>query len=122
MKVTLLAVLFAVLAVTAGYGYLRKSLPDTQGEILLSGISGPVEVLRDCARVLRPGGKLVIATSHRLFPTKAIAAWRSLPPVERMRLLHGYLERAGGFSTPRLVDRSPPFADPLWVLIAARAC
>jgi SAM-dependent methyltransferase len=83
-------------------------------------LTQPVEVFRDCARVLRPGGKLVIATSHRLFPTKAIAAWRSLGPDDRMRLLAGYLTRAGGFATPRWIDRSPPDADPLWVAIATR--
>jgi SAM-dependent methyltransferase len=80
----------------------------------------PVEVFRDCARVLRPAGKLVIATSHRLFPTKAVAAWRSLGPDDRMRLLAGCLSRAGGFAPPRLLDRSPPQADPLWVAIATR--
>jgi hypothetical protein len=39
-----------------------------------------------------------------------------------MRLLHACLERAGGFLAPQVIDRSPPLADPLWVLIAARAC
>jgi SAM-dependent methyltransferase len=82
----------------------------------------PVEVFRECARVLRPGGKLVIATSHRLFPTKAIAAFRGLAPADRVRFLRACLERAGGFDEPRVVDRSPPLADPLWVLIASRAC
>ena len=85
-------------------------------------LTRPVEVFRECARVLRPGGKLVIATSHRLFPTKAIAAWRSLEPGDRMRFLHACLERAGSFEALRVVDRSPRLADPLWVLIAARAC
>jgi len=85
-------------------------------------LTRPVEVFRECARVLRPGGKLLVATSQRLFPTKAIAAWRNLSPADRMRLLHACLERAGGFLAARVVDRSPPLADPLWVLIAARAC
>ncbi len=101
--------------------------PDASFDAVLCAVSvqyltRPVEVFRECARVLRPGGKLLIATSHRLFPTKAIAAWRSLAPAERMRLLHACLEQAGGFLTPRVIDRSPPLADPLWVLIAARAC
>ncbi len=85
-------------------------------------LTRPIEVFAECARVLRPGGKLVIATSHRLFPTKAIAAWRSLAPGDRMHFLRACLERAGGFDEPRVEDRSPPFADPLWVLIAARSC
>lgn len=80
----------------------------------------PVEVFREVARVLRPGGKLLIATSHRMFPTKAIAAWHGLSPADRLRLQQRYLELAGGFEVPRLVDRSPRDADPLWVWIAAR--
>jgi SAM-dependent methyltransferase len=84
-------------------------------------LTRPVEVFRDCARVLRPGGKLVIATSHRLFPTKAIAAWRALGADDRTRLLQGYLARAGGYESSRFVDRSPPLADPLWVVIAVRS-
>ncbi|MEX2205562.1 MAG: class I SAM-dependent methyltransferase [Myxococcota bacterium] len=85
-------------------------------------LTRPVEVFRECARLLRPGGKLVVATSHRLFPTKAIAAWRSLAAADRMAFLRLCLERAGGFEAPRLLDRSPRLADPLWVLIAARSC
>jgi SAM-dependent methyltransferase len=84
-------------------------------------LTRPVEVFRDCARALRPGGKLVIATSHRLFPTKAIAAWRALGAEDRTRLLQGCLQRAGGYGSSRFVDRSPPLADPLWVVIAVRS-
>jgi len=101
--------------------------PDASFDAVLCAVSvqyltRPVEVFRECARVLRPGGKLVIATSHRLFPTKAIAAWRSLAPGDRMAFLRACLAHAGGFDEPRVVDRSPRLADPLWVLIASRSC
>ncbi len=42
-------------------------------------LTQPVAVFRSVARVLRPGGKVLIAISHRLFPTKAIYAWQALP-------------------------------------------
>jgi len=37
-----------------------------------------------------------------------------------LRLQRRYLEHAGGFSPPRFLDRSPPGADPLWIVIAER--
>jgi SAM-dependent methyltransferase len=80
----------------------------------------PIEVFAEVARVLRDGGKVLIATSHRLFPTKAIAAWRALPAPDRLRLVGRYLEQAGGFAAARVVDRSPRGADPLWVVTAER--
>ena len=46
----------------------------------------PVEAMRSIARVLRPGGRLCIAMSHRCFPTKAIRAFHQLPPGDRVRL------------------------------------
>ena len=100
--------------------------PDASFDAVLCAVSvqylvRPVEVFAEVARILRDGGKLLIATSHRLFPTKAIAAWRALPAPERLRLVGRYLERAGGFARARVVDRSPPGADPLWVVVAERA-
>lgn len=81
----------------------------------------PVEVFAEVARILVPGGKLLVATSHRLFPTKAIAAWRALDRDDRLRLVARYLELAGGFTGLRALDRSPRGADPLWVIAAERA-
>jgi SAM-dependent methyltransferase len=84
-------------------------------------LTQPVAVLASVARVLRPGGLHVIATSHRMFPTKAVAAWHSLAPRERIELIATYFNLAGGWDAPHFVDRSPPGADPLWVVIARRA-
>ena len=84
-------------------------------------LTSPVEVFGSVGRVLRPGGSHLVATSHRMFPTKAVAAWHSLAPGDRLRLIGTYFELAGGFEPPRLIDRSPRGADPLWVAVATRS-
>lgn len=100
--------------------------PDASFDAVLCAVSvqylvRPVEVFAEVARVLRDTGKVLVATSHRLFPTKAIAAWRSLPADDRLRLVGAYLAEAGSFRGARVVDRSPAGADPLWVVVAERA-
>ena len=99
--------------------------PDASFDAVLCAVSvqylvSPVEVFAEVARTLAPGGKLLVATSHRLFPTKAIAAWRALDRDDRLRLVARYLELAGGFTGLRAIDRSPRGADPLWVIAAER--
>ena len=37
----------AVVLLAAGYGYLRQSLPKTEGELRLGGLAAPAEILRD---------------------------------------------------------------------------
>ena len=79
----------------------------------------PLEVFRDLARVLLPGGRVAIAMSHRCFPTKAILAFRALGPEDRVRLVSTYLHHAG-FVDIGFEDRSPPGADPLWIVAGTR--
>jgi SAM-dependent methyltransferase len=55
----------------------------------------PVAVLREVARVLRPGAPLVISFSNRCFWTKAVAIWRALDDSGRARLVERYLRHAG---------------------------
>jgi SAM-dependent methyltransferase len=80
----------------------------------------PVEVFRDAARVLTPGGQLIVAMSHRCFPTKAIRAFHQLGAQERIRLVGAYVELAGAFVDTTFIDRSPPGEDPLWIIAARR--
>jgi SAM-dependent methyltransferase len=103
----------------------RLPYPDAAFDAVLCAVSiqyltRPLAVFAEVARVLRPGGRVAVATSHRCFPTKAIRAFHVLPPRDRLALIALYLERAGGFAPAELVDRSPPGEDPLWIVTTRR--
>lgn len=57
----------------------------------------PVEVLREAARVTRPGGKVLTLFSHRWFPGKEIQLWPELHPFERLGLVLDCYRKAGGY-------------------------
>ena len=79
----------------------------------------PIEVMRSIHQVLDDGGRLCIAMSHRLFPTKAVAAFQQLPRKEWIQLVGYYVDQAG-FADVAFEDRSPAGADPLWLIIGTR--
>ena len=103
----------------------RLPWPDGRFDAVLNALSiqyltRPLEVYAQVARVLRPGGIAIIAHSHRCFPTKAVRAFRDCSPTDRLRLCRHYLDQTGAFGPAQLVDRSPPDADPLWIVFARR--
>ncbi len=78
----------------------------------------PVAVLRDIARVLKPGAPVAITFSNRCFPTKAVALWHALSDAQHARLVAIYLERAGFVA----VETQPPDRivrgrDPLYAVV-----
>jgi SAM-dependent methyltransferase len=76
----------------------------------------PVRVLKEVARVLRPGAPIVITFSNRCFPTKAVAIWQALEGAEQQKLVSMYLDRAG-FEGVQTGEVLPPQGDPIWAVI-----
>jgi SAM-dependent methyltransferase len=79
----------------------------------------PVTVLRDVARVLRPGGLLVVGFSNRCFWTKAVAIWRSLDDDGHAHLVELYLRHAGfeRIETHHLTEWVEDVSDPLTAIV-----
>jgi SAM-dependent methyltransferase len=80
----------------------------------------PIDVVRELARVVRPGGTVVFTFSNRCFPTKVIRGWMAISEQQRCDLVARYLELAGGYGTPSMALLTPPGSpgDPLYAVWA----
>jgi hypothetical protein len=82
----------------------------------------PVAVLREVARVLRPGGVVVISFSNRCFPTKAVAVWRALDDEGHASLVERYMDYAGlgEIETRQLAQWVEDYRDPMIAVIGRK--
>lgn len=85
-------------------------------------LTRPIEVFTEVARVLRPGGSLVVTFSNRCFPTKAIRAWLGATDQERCLIVASYFAAVERFG-PVTIERRNPSApgDPLFAVWARTA-
>lgn len=87
-------------------------------------LTRPVETFREVNRVLKPGGVFIVTFSNRMFPTKAVLAWRMSSDEGRMDIVSSYMKRAGNFENIRAgfvnPENSPP-ADPLYSVVSYKA-
>ena len=76
-------------------------------------LTRPVETFAEVGRVLRRGGPFVVTFSNRCFPTKAVAAWRTLDDDGHAALVAEYARRSGAFGPAEVRTHRPPVGDPL---------
>ena len=100
----------------------HESVDDVVCCVSVDYLVRPVEVFRDVARVLRPGGRFVCTFSNRVFPTKAIRGWLAATDDQRCAIVAEYFRRSGTFADPVVARRTPigHHGDPLFAVWATR--
>jgi SAM-dependent methyltransferase len=76
----------------------------------------PGAVFAEFERVLAPDGTLIVSFTSRMFPTKAVRAWRLGSMDDRLDLVRSYCE-AGGLAVAETV-RERPERDPFVAVLA----
>jgi len=100
----------------------HESVDDVVCCVSVDYLTKPVEVFRDVARILRPGGRFVCTFSNRVFPTKVIRAWLQASDADRLGIVAEYFRRSRGFEPPTVARRTSMDhrGDPLFAVWATR--
>ncbi|MCA9837924.1 MAG: class I SAM-dependent methyltransferase [Trueperaceae bacterium] len=78
----------------------------------------PDDTFKEVARILKPGAPFIITFSNRMFPTKAVLAWRASDDAAHMRLAKSYFAQACEFGNICTRSHAPDEGDPLYALWA----
>jgi len=76
-------------------------------------LTQPLEICKEVARVLKPGGVAMFALSNRCFPTKAIDLWLKTNDLEHVYTVGAYFHYTGMFKPPSATEVGP---NPVWVM------
>lgn len=100
----------------------NESVDDAVCCVSVDYLVRPIEVVRDTARVLRPGGRLVCTFSNRVFPTKAIRGWLYATDEDRCAIVAEYFRLSRVFEPATVSRRTRPDhrGDPLFAVWATR--
>ena len=102
----------------------RLPLDDAEFDVVCCALSVqylqyPGTIFSEFERILSPGGTAVVSFTNRMFPTKAVRAWRSRSMDKRAALVEKYLTAGGFTQTERVVDH--PGNDPFYAVLGSQA-
>jgi SAM-dependent methyltransferase len=78
----------------------------------------PDDTFAEIARSLKPGAPFIVAFSNRMFPSKAVLAWRVSDDAAHMRLVKSYFSQVPAFTDVSMRSFVPAQGDPLFVVWA----
>lgn len=84
--------------------------PDRHFDAVLMAVSVqylqyPEAVFAEIARILTPGGIVIVSFSNRMFYQKAIAAWRDSTDAAHIQLVRRYFQAVDAFDSPEIIAK-----------------
>ena len=78
----------------------------------------PLDTFCEVARVLKPGAPFIVAFTTRMYPEKAVLAWRTSDDAAHERLVRTYFEQCAAFGDVRVERHEAEASLPVWWLHA----
>jgi SAM-dependent methyltransferase len=78
----------------------------------------PDDTFAEIARSLKPGAPFIITFSNRMFPSKAVLAWRASDDAAHLRLVKSYFSQVAAFTESSMRSFVPAQGDPLYAVWA----
>jgi SAM-dependent methyltransferase len=109
--------------------FANESFDVVMCQLSIDYLTKPLDVMREVARILKPGGRVAILFSNRLFLSKAVGLWTGADDIDHAYTVGAYLHFSdGGFDSIKATDLStrkkgkekPIVGDPLYVVTAIK--